>query len=224
MRCGKIEFAVVLVLAAALGAPGGASIAGDSKAGDSKDGGSKDGGSGDAEGAGDEDAAWRALQQPGHAALMRHAHAPGVADDPDMEIDDCATQRALDAQGREQARAIGARLRAHGVDDRLVYTSRMCRAIDTAKLLEVGTVVGLPVLDSYFGDDEQGETIVAGLRTFLRTDPLTPPPILVTHTPNINEMSGVQPEQGGMVVVRVTASGALETVGRIAPPPEPDEK
>ena len=204
MRCGRVGFAVVLVLAAALGA----AIAGDSK----------DGGSGNAGGAGDEDAAWRALQQPGHAALLRHAHAPGVADDPDMEIDDCATQRNLDKLGREQARAIGERLRAHGIDDRAVYTSRMCRAIDTAELLDVGGGRPLPGLDSYFGDDARRDAILTSLRTFLRTDTLTPPPILVTHTPNIREVSGEEPKQGGMVVVGVTAGGDIETVGSIPPP------
>lgn len=166
----------------------------------------------------DEAAAWRALQQPGHAGLLRHAHAPGVDDDVDMDIADCSTQRQLDATGRAQARAIGERLRTHGVDDRTVFTSRMCRAADTARLLDVGPVRRLSGLDSYFADADRREQTLAELRAFLRTDRLNPPPILVTHTPNIREVSGEAPAQGGMVVVRVTASGGIETVGRIAPP------
>lgn len=193
MRCGSTAVALLLFLALDAGA---------ARAGDGEDA----------------EAARRGLQQPGHAGLLRHAHAPGVADDPDMELDDCSTQRELDAKGREQARAIGERLRAHGVDDRAVYTSRMCRAIDTAELLDVGGVRPLPGLDSYFGDDERRESILTSLRTFLRTDMLTPPPILVTHTPNIREISGEEPKQGGMVVVRVTADGDIETVGSIPPP------
>lgn len=54
------------------------------------------------------------LLQPGVVALMRHALAPGTGDPAGFDPDDCTTQRNLDARGRDQARRIGAALRAAG--------------------------------------------------------------------------------------------------------------
>jgi hypothetical protein len=56
----------------------------------------------------DEAAALLALQQGGAVALMRHTEAPGGAGDPPgFRLDDCATQRNLSEEGRENAKAIG---------------------------------------------------------------------------------------------------------------------
>lgn len=167
-----------------------------------------------------EDAAWAALHEPGHVAFLRHATAPGVADAADMEVDDCSTQRNLEEEGRRQAAAIGARLRARGVDGRKVFTSRMCRARETAARIEVGPVYALVGLDSYFGDDERKAIVLARLRAFLRDLEPGPTPILVTHTPNIHELTAERPAQGGMVVARVHADGRVETIG-VIPPPTP---
>ena len=46
---------------------------------------------------------WDALEQPGAMAIMRHALAPGTGDPSEFRLGDCATQRNLDARGREQA-------------------------------------------------------------------------------------------------------------------------
>ena len=68
----------------------------------------------------------------GHIAVMRHALAPGTADPETVVIGDCTTQRNLSEGGRDQARAIGAMLRANGIETAEVYTSQWCRARDTA--------------------------------------------------------------------------------------------
>ena len=52
----------------------------------------------------------------GDAVLMlRHALAPGIGDPADFQLDDCSTQRNLNEEGRAQAKAIGAWLRARGI-------------------------------------------------------------------------------------------------------------
>ena len=167
-----------------------------------------------------QEAAWAALHEPGHVAFLRHAAAPGVADAVDMDVDDCSTQRNLEEEGRLQAAAIGARLRARGVDGRAVFTSRVCRARETAARIEVGPVYALAGLDSYFGDDERKAIVLARLRAFLRDLEPGLAPILVTHTPNIHEVTGERPEQGGMVVARLRANGRVESIG-VIPPPTP---
>ena len=54
------------------------------------------------------------LSEPGIVALMRHALAPGTGDPVSFRLDDCASQRNLDARGRAQARRVGAAVRAAG--------------------------------------------------------------------------------------------------------------
>ena len=71
----------------------------------------------------DATAAWAALVQGGHVALIRHGNAPpgSGGDPPGFRIDDCTTQRNLDARGRAQARALGEAFRTRGVRvDRIV--------------------------------------------------------------------------------------------------------
>lgn len=160
--------------------------------------------------------AWRAASQPGHAILMRHANAPGGGDPADFRLGDCSTQRNLDEAGREQARRLGERLRARGVRERSVYTSRWCRCRDTAELLDVGPVRPLDGLNSFFGPQYTREEIMPQLRAFLREQPLDPPPVLVTHQVNITALTGVFPAEGEMVVIAVD-DGEVEVIGRIPP-------
>ena len=93
---------------------------------------------------------WDALTEPGAFAIMRHALAPGTGDPADFRLDDCTTQRNLDARGREQARAIGAAFRDRGITFDVVLTSQWCRTRETAELLGLGEVVEAPALNSFF--------------------------------------------------------------------------
>ena len=52
------------------------------------------------------DARFPRLSEPGIVAILRHAFAPGTEDPATFALDDCTTQRNLDAQGRERALAI----------------------------------------------------------------------------------------------------------------------
>ena len=165
----------------------------------------------------DEAAAWRALSEPGHALLMRHADAPGTGDPDNFALGDCATQRNLGAEGRRQARRIGELLRAHGVVDRPVYTSHWCRCRETAALLDIGPVEPFVGLDSFFGNVHAEDEVMPRLRAFLRERPLDPPPVLVTHQVNITALTGVFPAEGEMVVIAVRDDGTVRVVGRLAP-------
>ena len=167
-----------------------------------------------------EAAAWRALSQPGHALLVRHANAPGTGDPDHFELSDCTTQRNLDAGGRRQARRIGHVLRHHGVVRRPVYTSQWCRARETAELLGVGSVESFAGLNSFFGEMYEQDDVMPALRAFLRERRLDPPPVLVTHQVNITALTGVFPAEGEMVVIAVADTGAVRVVGRLSPDAE----
>ena len=75
-----------------------------------------------------------------HILMIRHAHAPSTGDPANFRIGDCSTQRNLDDRGRKQARAIGDWLRSKSITSARVYSSQWCRCLETAELLEMGSV------------------------------------------------------------------------------------
>src|SRR2546429_9683930 len=77
---------------------------------------------------------WDALRAPGAVVVLRHSYAPGGFDPPDARLEDCATQRNLDDNGRAQARRIGEAFRQHGIAVGTVLSSPRCRCLDTARL------------------------------------------------------------------------------------------
>jgi 8-oxo-(d)GTP phosphatase len=114
------------------------------------------------------------LSEPGTLLLLRHALAPGTGDPPGFVLGDCSTQRNLSDAGREQARALGERLRQAGIVQARIYSSRWCRCMETAELLELGPVQPLPALDSFFQDRSQGAARTQAARNFLDELPAGP--------------------------------------------------
>jgi phosphohistidine phosphatase SixA len=157
------------------------------------------------------------LQAGGVILMVRHAHAPGFGDPPNFRVDDCATQRNLDAAGRAQARAMGDWLRARGAAPARVYSSQWCRCLETARLMDVGAVTPLPALNSFFERPQDRETNLAALRTFLAE---SPPPgellVLVTHQVTITAVSGRSVASGRGVLLAPGEDGALRMLGQIA--------
>jgi broad specificity phosphatase PhoE len=174
------------------------------------------------------EAAWAALAGGGHAALMRHATAPGFGDPKGFRLDDCSTQRNLSEAGREEARRVGERFRGRGIAVTGVYSSAWCRCLETARLLAVGPVVPLAPLNSFFAARERAEAQTTALRAWLAAQPAADTLVLVTHQVNITALTGVVPAASEIVVVRtgspespageVLADPAkLAVVGRILP-------
>ncbi len=140
--------------------------------------------------------------------LLRHALAPGAGDPSGFVLDDCATQRNLSERGREQARRIGAFLRRYS-GEAAVFSSQWCRALETGRLLGLGTVTELPVLNSFFSEPARREAQTEELRDFMRLEARGRPVVLVTHQLNITALTGVFPASGELLVV---AAGDPETI------------
>lgn len=156
---------------------------------------------------------WRALRE-GAVVLFRHANAPGVGDPPGMRIDDCATQRNLDAAGRDQARAIGREFAARGIEVGRVLTSRWCRAVDTAGLAFPGRPVPEPAFDSFFDRREERVRQTAAALRVLEEWRGPGALVVVTHQVNIAALTGISPASAEGVVATIDA-GALRPAGRI---------
>lgn len=169
--------------------------------------------------AADEAAAWAALKAGGHVALMRHASTEaGLGDPPGYRLPDCATQRNLSAQGREEAKRIGERLRAEGVAVDRVFSSPWCRCLETARLA-FGKADELPALGSFFDDRSQEAERTERLRRRIGNYSTRKPKgtvFLVTHHVNIQALTHEAVGAGEIVVVRPDGCCGLKVVGRIA--------
>jgi phosphohistidine phosphatase SixA len=168
-----------------------------------------------------DEAAWKALAAGGHVAVLRHANAPGpMPDPPGFVLDDCATQRNLDDQGRAEATAIGQALREHKVKVGGLLSSAWCRCLETARLLGLGAPTLEPALDNVHGalGDEAAQfpalrALVAGWQG---RDTL----LLVSHGSTISGALGVFPGEGEMLVFAPDAKAerGFRLVGRIPAP------
>ena len=152
------------------------------------------------------------LKKSDSVLLMRHALAPGIGDPAGYKLQDCKSQRNLDATGRAQAQKTGQWLKAQGVGNALVFTSAWCRCKETAENLAFGTPVLEPSLNSFFDDIRQGPQSNANLQKFIvgqlksKGDKAL---ILVTHHVNIVEFTGENVGSGDMVLAKVNSAGKL---------------
>ncbi len=156
------------------------------------------------------------LTKPGRVLILRHALAPGGGDPAHFALDDCLTQRNLDATGRAQAAELGKRLASAGVARARIYSSQWCRCRDTARLLDLGPVADLPALNSFFRRPQEREGRLAALRAFLARLPTDGPPvILVTHQVTISALTGHGAVSGGGVILALNGTGEPRVLGAI---------
>ena len=166
------------------------------------------------------EAAWQAFRTPGAVAIMRHALAPGTGDPEVVRIGDCATQRNLDDAGQDQARRIGAALRARGLSFDAVLTSQWCRCRETAALLGLGDPEDLPSLNSFYEDWGAADQRTADTRAYLRKHAATKRLFLVSHQVNISALTGAFTQSGEILIVRFDKDGKAEILGAIHIPAE----
>ena len=132
--------------------------------------------------------------------FMRHALAPGYGDPDDFDINDCATQRNLDATGRQQAQDLGQLFQSSGLTLDAILSSRWCRCQDTAIEMDIGAYRTHDGLNSFFQDHVDRDETLALLRaelSRLKSDDLV---LMITHQVVIQAVTGISPRSGGMVL------------------------
>lgn len=145
-----------------------------------------------------------------HVLLMRHADAPGYGDPKGYQLEKCSTQRNLGDYGKKQAGLIGEWLKNQGIASANVISSPWCRCIDTAKLMNIGTLQISPALGSFFDDmsleRQQTKELEKLIQTTMNSNSKAPL-ILVTHHVNILAYTGKVVNVGDMVLVKVNQNG-----------------
>lgn len=165
--------------------------------------------------AGATEAGWALLRNGGQIVFLVNANAPGTGDPANFDIENCRTQRNLSDRGRQQARRIGALFAARAESVEQVYSSRYCRALETARLAFGDRIVEpLDALDSVLQDEEAAaeakETVLELIRDYSGWGNL----VLVTHPENIAAMVGITPREGEAIIVAPDENG-IHTIGRI---------
>ena len=156
------------------------------------------------------------MKAGGHILMIRHALAPGTGDPANFQIGDCSTQRNLDDRGRKQAKAIGDWLHANGITSARVYSSQWCRCLETAELINMGTVTELPALNSFYELTRDREPNLKALRKFIAEQPFDGVlVILVTHLVTISAIANEGVSSGEGVLLKLSGDAPYKIVGRL---------
>ncbi len=160
--------------------------------------------------------ALRLLKEGGNVVFFRHGKTDMLATDsagPDR--DDCRTQRNLSPMGREASREMGDAWRLLGLVAADVWSSPMCRCMDTA-MLAFGRAT--PVAD-LAPDPAAADGMAAAGRALLRVAAGEVQPgtnrIVVAHIFNALGALDTIPEEGEALILRMAPDGRPTVVGRL---------
>ena len=159
-----------------------------------------------------------AIQQGDKVIYIRHAKTNSQKDQKPLDLSDCAKQRNLSEEGKEQSRMIGEAFQTLNIPVGQVLSSPYCRAKDTAQIAfgqyeidnDLRHLSGVP--------EDQKAAVIEALDKLLQR---TPAPgtniILVSHSPNLSETTGIVPRESGSLHIFQPRPGGYEYLGKINP-------
>jgi len=152
------------------------------------------------------------LRQGGFVLYMRHGNTNNSIPDrvPDVDLNDCSTQRPLNEEGRQVAKRVGQMIRKAGIPVGEILVSPMCRAKESA-MAAFGRIDKAEFLLKYSSNMPSSEKAPA--LEYLKQQLLRPVPkgtnrVLLAHAPNLMDLIGYFPKPEATVTVfRQTAQG-----------------
>jgi phosphohistidine phosphatase SixA len=157
---------------------------------------------------------WDALRAPGSVVILRHSYAPGGFDPPTARLDDCSTQRNLDANGRAQAARVGEAFRRSGIEIGVILSSPRCRCRDTGRLA-FGRAEAWEPLQGALDDSERRQRQLAEIRRAIAAHRDGPVLVLITHGSVVSDLTGLNIRMGAFVVLRRGADGTHAVAGEL---------
>ncbi|MDZ7839334.1 MAG: histidine phosphatase family protein [Gammaproteobacteria bacterium] len=167
----------------------------------------------------------RALRDGGYNIYFRHAQTEWSQSDRiekrgDWSSCDPDRVRQLSAAGRDTARAVGEAIRALDIPVGRVLASPYCRAVDTARLMELGPVETTTAVMNMRAAEYVGgrDTVIRTARELLST----PPPartntVIAAHGNVARAATPVYPGEAEGVVFRPEGNGEFSFIGRLTP-------
>lgn len=127
----------------------------------------------------------------------------------------CQGEVMLTPKGRKQALAFGEAFKTHGVgSDKLhIVASAMCRMRDTAMLAFGKATLDPALRESFSGGGGRLTEFMDAAEGWIRKYRGNTPLLLLTHHPNIDALTGEQPDYGQVVVAQSDESGGLNVLG-----------
>jgi broad specificity phosphatase PhoE len=162
-----------------------------------------------------DDALWALLRGGGQVVLLRHAATDmEQRDEIGAPLTDCARQRNLTEDGREDARLIGAVFRARGIPVGRVLSSGYCRCMETAQLA-FGRAESWLALQEALTNKPLQEARLAEIRALAAEPPTDGNLVLVSHQYPIRLLTGVKIGEGELLVLTPRGAGEFVIAGRI---------
>lgn len=162
------------------------------------------------------------LRDGGFVIYMRHGKTdPSQPDQPNVDFNDCSTQRLLSDEGRKMASEIGKHLRSLRLPIQEIFVSPMCRTRESARLV-FGPETRLTILNDLFSStnqtSEQKKPIIATTRRLLSEKPAPGTNrFILAHAPNLADAMGYFPKAEATVVIFVPQGQSFDYVGSIRP-------
>jgi phosphohistidine phosphatase SixA len=166
-----------------------------------------------------------ALRKGGYNLYMRHAQATVGQDgnllQTPMWWENCAIQRNMSDNGREQARKVGNGIRALNIPVDTILTAQFCRTRETGHLLGLGPIEVSEDVNHQIGQRAGFDVNIARFKRLAEMPPKGSNNMIVSHThgsPRTEEriMGGIQ--EAEVVVYRPDGKGSAEPVARITVP------
>lgn len=142
------------------------------------------------------------LQQGGLIIYFRHfATDRSQEDQHPVNLTNCATQRNLSEEGRSQSAAIGTVFKRHSIPVSEVISSPFCRCKESAEIAfgKYGIDTNLYFAVALEKDQREQQTSV--LLKLLTSKPDSGNRIVVSHTANLREATGLWPKPEGVAYV-----------------------
>jgi broad specificity phosphatase PhoE len=177
------------------------------------------------------------LRTGGYVVYIRHTQTDSKTEDKDLsDMANCAGQRVLSDQGRENAAKLGEALKTLAVPIGDVITSQFCRAKDTVKLMKLEISKETADLNNDSGEPfvtkPESERRSAALRKLLAAQPdQGKNTLIVGHVPNLRNALSLdyanmkegeiaifatrKDDPGFELVVRIT-QGELQNFAKLA--------
>ena len=145
---------------------------------------------------------WKEVRKGNNVILIRHALAPGGGDPASFKINDCKTQRNLNAVGINQSKKIGKIFRDNKIPIDIVLSSEWCRCKDTA-FHAFGKFKKFSALNSTFSNPYiKNETRqIKEIKKYLKNwDGKGKNLILITHYSIITAITDAVPGSGEIII------------------------
>lgn len=162
------------------------------------------------------------LRRGGFTLYLRHGSTDNTRPDrvPEVDLNDCSTQRPLTPEGRELSARVGDFIREARIPIGDIHVSPLCRAKESAMAAFPGQSLLIDKNLIYTANltDAQKAPIIANTRRLLAAA-VAPGSnrLLVAHAPNLMDLIGYFPKEATLVVFRPRNDGGFDYVGSIPP-------